>query len=147
MFRNPLLKILVLLLAMSLWSASTLALPEPLVVIVNAHNPVSSLPKTAVASMYRGEELHWPRGSRIKLVNREIGSAVRERFYEKILNARADQQFFRPGTPVAVQSLIQRSDEAVIRFVATIEGAIGYVNLSSINDSVKVVYILKTDDE
>lgn len=136
-----------LLFAIMVWSDSTPAWAEPLAIIVNTNNPVTTLQKTTVASMYRGEELHWSHGSRIKLVNREIGSPVRERFYEQILNAKADQQFFRPGTPVAVQSLIQRSDEAVIRFVAAIEGAIGYVNLSSVNDKVKVVFILQEESD
>lgn len=116
---------------------------EALAVIVNIKNPVTSLTQASVAAIYRGEELHWTHGSRIKLVNREIGSPLRETFYERILNARSDQQFFRPGTPVAVQSLIQRSDEAVIRFIGAIEGAIGYVKISSVNDKVKVVFLLE----
>ncbi|MDH5563804.1 MAG: substrate-binding domain-containing protein [Nitrospirota bacterium] len=128
---------------MSLWCGSAAAWAEPLAVIVNNNNPVTSLTKTNIAAMYRGEELHWAHGGRIKLVNREISSDIREHFYKKILNARSDQQFLRPGTPVAVQSLIQRSDEAVIRFVSAIEGAIGYVNLSSVKDGVKVVFILR----
>jgi len=130
---------------MSLWCGSAAAWAESLAVIVNNKNPVPSLTKTNIAAMYRGEELHWAHGSRIKLVNREISSSIREQFYQDALNARADQQFFRPGTPVAVQSLIQRSDEAVIRFVSAIEGAIGYVNLSSVNDSVKVLFILQEE--
>ena len=129
------------------WSLSTAAQAEPLAVIVNTNNPVTALKQATVSAMYRGEEIHWAHGSRIKLVNREIGSPVREIFYEKILNARSDQQFFRPGTPIAIQSLIQRSDEAVIRFVGAIEGAIGYVNLSAVNDTVKVVFLLKEESQ
>ena len=132
---------------MSLWCGSAAARAESLAVIVNNNNPVTSLTKTNIAAMYRGEELHWSQGGRIKLVNREISSTIREHFYQKVLNARSDQQFFRPGTPVAVQSLIQRSNEAVIRFVAAIEGAIGYVNLSSVNEKVKVVFILQEESE
>ncbi len=138
-------RLLGLIIATSAWISSALAWAEPIAVIINHNNPITSLTITNIAAMYRGEELHWAHGSRIKLVNREISSSVREQFYQDALNARSDQQFFRPGTPVAVQSLIQRSDEAVIRFVSAIEGAIGYVNLSSVNDSVKVVFILQEE--
>ena len=136
-------RLLGVIVATSLWIGSALAGAEPIAIIVNNDNPITSLAKTNISAMYRGEELHWAHGGRIKLVNREISSSVREQFYQDALNARSDQQFFRPGTPVAVQSLIQRSDEAVIRFVSAIEGAIGYVYLSSVNDGVKVVFILQ----
>lgn len=135
------------MVTIGVWFGSAHVLAEPLAVIVNNDNPVKSLTKTNIAGIYRGEELHWSHGGRIKLVNREIASSVREMFYDKVLNARSDQQFLRPGTPVAVQSLIQRSDEAVIRFVAAIEGAIGYVNLSSVDDKIKVIFILREESD
>jgi len=115
---------------------------EPLAVIVNKKNPETNISQSTIARMFRGEQLHWPNGGRVKLVNREIASKNRERFYRFVLNAKPDQTFYRPGTPVAVRSLIQRSDEAVIRFVAAIEGAIGYVQLSEVTDSVTVVQII-----
>lgn len=84
--------------------------------------------------MYRGETLHWSAGDRIKLVNREIAAEERKTFYLRVLNAKPDQVFYRQGTPVPVQSVIERSDEAVVRFVGTIEGAIGYVSLSTLKE-------------
>jgi len=138
-------RLLSVIVATTMWIGSTLAWAEPIAVIVNNDNPITSLEKTNISAMYRGEELHWSHGGRIKLVNREISSSIRKQFYQNALNARSDQQFFRPGTPVAVQSLIQRSDEAVIRFVSAIEGAIGYVNLSSVIDAVKVVFVLQQE--
>lgn len=138
-------RLLSVIVATTMWIGSTLAWAEPIAVIVNNDNPITSLEKTNISAMYRGEELHWSHGGRIKLVNREISSSIRKQFYQDALNARSDQQFFRPGTPVAVQSLIQRSDEAVIRFVSAIEGAIGYVNLSSVIDAVKVVFVLQQE--
>ena len=138
-------RLLSVIVATTMWIGSTLAWAEPIAVIVNNDNPITSLEKTNISAMYRGEELHWSHGGRIKLVNREIASSIRKQFYQDALNARSDQQFFRPGTPVAVQSLIQRSDEAVIRFVSAIEGAIGYVNLSSVIDAVKVVFVLQQE--
>ncbi len=127
----------VLVLVMALPQA--MAIAEDLAIIINPKNLHTNISRSSIASMYRGEQLHWPSGGRIKLVNREISSISREQFYRTVLNAKSDQTFYRPGTPVAVQSLIQRSDEAVIRFVTVIEGAIGYVRLSQVTDSVTVV--------
>ena len=133
--------------AFVLWLWTTLAHAEPLAVIANKNNPNTSLSTTTVASMYRGETLHWPGDDRIKLVNREISAEERKTFYLRVLNAKPDQVFYRQGTPIPVQSVIERSDEAVVRFVGAIEGAIGYVNLSrlkDINDSqVKVILIIE----
>lgn len=116
---------------------------ESLAVVVNVKNPTSSLRLIDLGSMYRGEELHWPHGGRIKLVNRETSSPERAQFYRQVLNAKPDQRFYVLNTPIAVQSLIRRSDEAVLRFVSAIEGAIGYVRLSQVNQSVKVVLIIE----
>lgn len=134
-------------LGLSMWGVPSIALAEPIAIIVNIKNHISSLRAATIASMYRGEELHWPHGKRIKLVNREISSFVRNRFYREILNAKPDRKFYRPGTPIAVHSLIQRSDEAVIRFVASIEDAIRYVELSKVTDRVKVIFVLPSGED
>jgi ABC-type phosphate transport system substrate-binding protein len=137
-----------LAIASALCLCATLAHAESLAVIVNKNNPNSSLSTTTVASMYRGESLHWPGGDRIKLVNREISAETRKGFYLQVLNAKADQVFYRQGTPIPVQSVIERSDDAVLRFVGTIEGAIGYVSLSryrQIDDGLtKVILIVES---
>ncbi|MFO0697829.1 MAG: hypothetical protein U0236_01255 [Nitrospira sp.] len=130
-----------------LWLCPALAHADPLAIIANKKNPNTSLSATAVASMYRGETLHWPGGDRIKLVNREISAEERKTFYLRVLNAPPDQVFYRQGTPVPVQSVIERSDEAVVRFVGVIEGAIGYVSLSTLKEvkdgQIKVMLIIE----
>lgn len=134
--------LVLLAVLVSLWLFPALGHADSLAVIVNKANPLRALNQATVAAMYRGEELHWPHGGRIKLVNREIRSPLRKRFYQEVLNAKPAQKFYRQGTPITVPSLIQRSDEAVLRFVAAIPGAIGYIQLSNINDSVKVVLVI-----
>ena len=136
-----------LTVTLAVWLCSALVYAEPLAVIVNKNNPNTSLSTTTVASMYRGETLHWPGGDRIKLVNREISAEARKTFYMGVLNAKPDQVFYRQGTPIPVQSVIERSDDAVVRFVGSIEGAIGYVSLSrfrQIDDGlIKVILIME----
>jgi ABC-type phosphate transport system substrate-binding protein len=133
--------------AVAFWSYTGLAQADPLAIIVNKNNPNTSLTATAIANMYRGETLHWPGDDRIKLVNREISAEERKTFYLRVLNAKPDQVFYRQGTPIPVQSVIERSDEAVVRFVGAIDGAIGYVSLSRFkkmnDDRVKMVFIIE----
>lgn len=139
------LEALVIGCAFLFWVAPAEA--ESLAVIVNKDNPSTPLSATMVADMYRGETLHWPEGERVKLVNREISAETRKTFYFRVLNAKPDQVFYRHATPIPVQSVIQRSDEAVVRFVGTIEGAIGYVRLSGLQDidnsQVKVILVIE----
>jgi ABC-type phosphate transport system substrate-binding protein len=136
-----------LAIASVLWFCAALAQAETFAVIVNKNNPSNQLSASSIAGMYRGETLHWQGGDRIKLVNREISAETRQIFYFHVLNAKPDQVFYRQGTPVPVQSVIERSDDAVVRFVGSIEGAIGYVSLSrlkQIDDGlVKVVLIIE----
>lgn len=136
-----------LAIAFALCLCTALAQADPLAIIVNKSNPNTSLSATAVASMYRGETLHWPGDDRIKLVNREISAEERKTFYLRVLNAKPDQVFYRQGTPIPVQSVIERSDEAVVRFVGVIEGAIGYVRLSTLKEvkdsQIKVLLIIE----
>lgn len=136
-----------LALASVFWFCSALAQAESVAVIVNKNNPSNQLSATTIAGMFRGETLYWQGGDRIKLVNREISTESRKIFYYQVLNAKPDQVFYRQGTPIPVQSVIERSDAAVVRFVGTIEGAIGYVSLSrlkEINDGlVKVILIIE----
>lgn len=136
-----------LVIALTFSVFSTVVHAEPIAVIVNKKNPCDPLRAAAVADMYQGETVHWGNGDRVKLVNREISAPVRKQFYREVLNAKPDQMFYRQGTPIPVQSVIERSDEAVVNFVATIEGAIGYVGLSRLkeigDDLVKVILVIE----
>ncbi|THJ20947.1 MAG: hypothetical protein CAF44_010350 [Nitrospira sp. CG24D] len=95
-------------LALALLLCSTIAHAESIAVIVNKKNLSEPLPQTAVAGMYRGETINWQNGERVKLVNREISAPVRRQFYEHVLNAKSDQVFYRQGTPIPVQSVIEQ---------------------------------------
>ena len=138
---------LIAVLALALLLCSTIAHAESIAFIVNKKNPGDPLRPADIAGMYHGEIIHWQNGERIKLVNREISASVRKQFYKQVLNAKPDQVFYRQGTPIPVQSIIERSDEAVVDFVAAIEGAVGYVSLSRLkeigDDQVNVVLIIE----
>lgn len=112
---------------------------EGIVLIVNKNNPSTSLKKGTVADMYQGVEERWSFGSKITLVNRELDSSQRAVFYQKVLGSSPDTRFYRRGTPIPVQTIVQRSDDAVKQFVAQVESAIGYISESKADNSVKVV--------
>ena len=136
-----------LIIAVVLWLLPTAApTADPIAVIANQRNPIHQLTVGEVAAIYRGEELHWPNGERVKIVNREVSAPIRAEFYRKVLNAKPDQPYYHLNTPVPIQNLIERSDEGILRFVGAIEGAIGYVKLSKMNggdSGVKVLLIIE----
>lgn len=136
-----------LIIAVGLWLLPTAGpSADPIAVIVNQSNPVRQLTVGEVAAVYRGEDLHWPNGERIKIVNREISAPIRAEFYRKVLNASPDQPYYHLNTPVPIQNLIERSDDGVMRFVGAIDGAIGYVRRSKVtggDSGIKVILIIE----
>ena len=99
-----------------------------------------------VRAIYLKQKVFWNDGHRIIPINREAGSRVRERFSETVFGQDSrrlatywKQRYFEAGEfPPATLA----SEEAVIRFVAGNEDAIGYVALDDVTDSVAVVLVL-----
>ena len=129
-------------LIVSLWgSLFAEAGAEPLAVIVNKANGASELSISRLAGVYRGDMEHWPNQGKIVALNRPILSEIRRQFYAWVLETQPTTKFFRPGSPVPFQTRQAKSDRAVRKMVARIPGAIGYVPLSAVDDSVKVLKI------
>lgn len=124
-------------------AAPTLAHAREIAIIVSKANPSSQLTESLVRDMYMGNELFWPHGGRVKLVNNTVSSEIRKEFYRIILHSPPEATFNIPRTPLKVQSLIQRSSRGALQFVANIKEAIGYVWVSEVDDSVKVVLVIE----
>ena len=99
-----------------------------------------------VAQIYLKKRRFWEGGARIVPVNRDSGSAARERFTRQVFGEAAAQlviywnrQYFRGVLPPATFA----SDEAVKRFVAQEPLAIGYISTRRADVSVKVVLRLE----
>ena len=95
-----------------------------------------------VAHIYLRKRRFWDDGAPIVALHRELGTAGRASFSRRVLRAdpgqlRAywDQQYFAGIFPPAVLS----SGAAVKRYVAADRDAIGYVDSSEVDDSVRVV--------
>lgn len=125
-----------LLLAMTAVSVAA----EPIAMIVNKANSASSLSSSVISDIYRGRLRNWANGSKIQPVNFPVDSEFRIAFYNKVLGESPTAEFNLPGTPELFKTSIRKSANSVMRFVSRFEKAIGYVPLSAVDDSVKVVY-------
>lgn len=132
------MKVLVLGLALSLSSLSALA---DVSVIVNPGNS-SAVSADMVKKIYLGKTKSFGNGVSVAPMNQD-GTALADEFNDKVVGKSSSQLnaywaklvFTGKGTPPAKAP----SDQAVIDFVASTSGAIGYVDSASVNDKVKVV--------
>lgn len=105
-----------------------------------------TLTKDEVRAIYLKQRRFWDDGQPIIPINLEAGSAARERFSESVfgqsslrLAAYWNQRYFEEG---GFPPPTLASQEAVIRFVAGNEHAIGYVTQEEVGNSVSVALIL-----
>ena len=95
-----------------------------------------------VARIYLRKRRFWDDGAPIVALHRELGTAARVSFSRRVLHADPaqlhaywDQQYFAGIFPPTVLS----SGAAVKRYVAADRDAIGYLEWSEVDDSVRVV--------
>lgn len=113
--------------------AETIAL-DGIAVIANTANPVEDLSTEQILKIYTGEITNWKDvggdDAKIQVVGREAGSGTRDGF-ESVVgikdNAKHDQELTSTG---AVQTA-----------VASTPGAIGYVSLANVDDTVKALKV------
>jgi len=115
--------------------------PAPPVVIVNKKNPVAHLRVVNLERIYRGLEDRWEDGQKIVPINRPVDSDIRRAFYKRVFNGPPSLKFFRPNSPIPVNTMVIPSDTAALRFVAHIPNAIAYVSADTVDDTVKVIAV------
>jgi ABC-type phosphate transport system substrate-binding protein len=127
-------------LAVLLTTAATRAEERGLVVIVHPSRTVR-LSVDDVARIFLKKQRFWDDGSPIVALNREAQSPLRETFTRRVFGLSSDalatywnRQYFLGVLPPATLS----SSEAVKRYVASEPGAIGYIEASLADDSVRV---------
>jgi ABC-type phosphate transport system substrate-binding protein len=113
------------------------------VVIVNPKNPAAALTAQQVAALYLGNAITFPHGDPVTMADQPEAAAIRGDFYQKA-TARSVAQvramwariiFTGKGTPPKEL----KSDAEVKAFVAADPRAIGYVDASAVDPSVKAV--------
>ncbi|MEH0165339.1 hypothetical protein ABT392_10745 [Paucibacter sp. JuS9] len=112
-------------------------------VIVNSKNAAASMTADQVASIFLGKSSTLPNGATAAAVDQAESAAVREHFYSKVTGKQAAQVkaawsrivFSGKGTPPKEMA----NSAEVKKFVAANPDAIGYIEKSAVDGSVKVV--------
>lgn len=122
------------------------AASEALVVVVNQSNSVSGLSLVELRSIFLGRRSHWADGKRITLVMREPGDPGRKAILRDVCGMNEDQfkTHFIHGLytgEILSSPKILATPSGVRRFIFNVPGAIGYLRLSDLDASVKVVRI------
>jgi len=119
------------------------AVPEERALVIVVHpERAAALDIEDVARIYLRKRRFWGDGTPIVALNREPGTVARVAFSHGVLHADPprlqaywDQQYFAGIFPPSVLS----SGAAVKRYVAADRAAIGYIEWSEVDDSVRVV--------
>lgn len=112
------------------------------VVIVHPSN-AASMDDEQISKIFLGQTKTFPGGAEATPVDQKEGAAVREDFGNKVLKKNPAQlkalwarQIFTGGAKPPKEL---DGDDAVLKFVASTPGAIGYVDAGKANSTVKVV--------
>lgn len=114
------------------------------VVIVHPDNPVDTLSLEDLTKIFLKREIRWIDGVVVRPVDRDIASSLRRQFVESLnLSIAVIKNYWQgqifSGTNVPPPEL--ESDEAVVRYVLSHRGAIGYVLRTSRIGTAKVVKV------
>jgi ABC-type phosphate transport system substrate-binding protein len=119
---------------------------EPLAIVVNRSNTVDGLSMTELRRVFLGERSHWPNGRRITLVMREPGEQERRTMLRDVcqMNETELKNHFLHGLftgEILVSPKILATPVGVRKFVFNVPGAIGYLRISDVDSSVKVMRV------
>lgn len=138
---------LLLLLSAAAAAGTGIALAdEPVVgfrVVTNRENSAGSVEREFLANAFLKKTTRWPDGAAIDAVDHRFGAPVRTRFSERVLRRSVAairsywQQRIFTGRGVPPPEL--ESDEAVLRYVRSRRGAVGYVSEAADVSAVKVI--------
>ena len=126
-----------------LWTGHASTEIIPFVVIVNNANPVASLSMTELRRIFMKQSRMWPNGEPMVPVDWDSTHYLRAIFSKDVLNrsVREMQEYWvqQSMTQGLTPPSTQRSARAVLRFVASVPGAISYVPPSEVDETVRVM--------
>lgn len=129
-----------------LWAAVPFAqAPQSFVVIVNTSNPITSLPVTELQRVFRKQTRMWRHGESMVPVDWDATSEVRQEFSRLVMGRSvremADFWIQQSITQGLAPPSTQKSTRAILRFVASVPGAISYVPRGEADESVKIIVV------
>lgn len=128
----------------ALWSHGAEA---DLAVVVNLDNPSDSITVEEVINVFLGRSRQLAGGTKVIPIDQVEGEAARIEFYDKVVKKSPSQLnsywsrliFAGKGRPPYALS----NDQEVIEFVSANPSMIGYVDLTAVDDSVKVLLTIQ----
>lgn len=115
-------------------------------VIVNNDNPVDEVSYGHLVKIFKQEKQHWNDGRQIYLIMQEAGSPEKELVLKKIFKMDHEElkkfwltRIFRGEISSFPKTL--SSNAAVKRFVSQVAVAIGFIDVSYVDKSVKILRI------
>jgi ABC-type phosphate transport system substrate-binding protein len=137
MYRSPWLYLAIILLAVPLCHARDLA------IVVNKSNSASNLTAADLEKLLKAGTQNWPDGKKIKVFLTDPGSIDNKTILEHGCKLKPEEIKSLASAHRADLQVVG-SDDAVLTMVDSNPGAIGIVNVYSINSRVKV---LKVDEK
>ncbi len=114
-------------------------------IIVHKDNPVTSLTLPDLQRIFRKQTRMWPSGESVVPVDWDSTNPLREEFSDKVMRhsirEMADFWVQQNITQGLTPPTTLRSTRAILRFVASVPGAIAYVPASELDETVKRIDI------
>jgi ABC-type phosphate transport system substrate-binding protein len=115
---------------------------EELLVIASPMVPDNTITAEQLAEIYSLKKTFWENASPVVAVNREASSAEREKFSVAVFNLSPQalaEYWNRLRFQGKLPPLVQTSNQAVLAFVRTVPGSIGYITAGYMPTGVKVL--------
>ncbi len=122
------------------------AADNDLAVVVNKANSVSNLTKSQLRKLVLGEQGSWPGGAKVTVALRSPGSPERSGVLKVVCRMSEDDYTQHSmhsdftGESITPPRILS-SNAAIRQFVASSPGAVGFIPLKDVNDSVKVISV------
>ena len=113
-----------------------------LLVIVSSQVPDTAISVEQLADIYSLKKAFWANKIQVVPVNREASSVEREKFSETVFHLSPQEMgeyWNRSRFQGKLPPIIQTSDRAVLGFVRSVPGAIGYINADQQPTGVRIL--------
>jgi len=139
-------KLLRILCASALLATLAVAADDDLAVVVNKSNPVDNLTKAQLRKIILGDQAVWSAGKKVTVVLRAPGQPERAGVLRSICGMGEEdftQHQMQAGFNGAAVSApkVEATNEAVRTAVAAMPGAVGFLRVADIDDTVRAVSI------
>lgn len=127
-------------------SSASLAAARDLALVTNKTNSVTAITVAELVKVSKAQTNHWPDGKPVTLVMRAPSTSEMKIFLEKVYGMTESEVSELIGTANHGRAnhpaiVVVSSDDELVNRVASLPGAIGVVDVYSINSSVSVMKI------